>query len=210
MFDGPFLDPPLTSSTAESNDRAESHLALLRLNLRCFTAMLEQLSTELDDLMMNNHAGQLVEANALVSQLSPNAASLLPLLRIYSSWLRKNVAMIANLTDEASTGLHRNFWSAYARSLSVMAEVFPADFLPSLPYMLEEDVDTIGFQPIHCGANQSIWYDGDKIRTPWHEIQAAERVISTEMVFRIRGFLVTGLELAFNQVCSSVIFWGYC
>lgn len=69
--------------------------------------------------------------------------------------------------------------------------------------MLEEDVDTVGFRPLHCEANRGIWYDGDKQRTTWHESQEIPRLAFKELLFRIRGILVTGLELAFDAVHFS-------
>jgi len=102
--------------------------------------------------------------------------------------------------DNISTTLLEKFWSAYAKSLSLMAEAFPTDSLPDLSYMLEEDVDTLGFEPVQCDANRGIWYEGDKLKAPWHE-PSNEQAPAAEMLFRIRGILVAGLELSFDSVC---------
>lgn len=165
--------------------------------------MLELLRNDLSDLLMRGYPGQKVEADALAMQLSSSTAVVLPHLRIYNAWLRKNVSFIATLTDEASVRVHQQFWYTYSQCLTVMAEVFPADALPDLPYLLEEDVDTIGFQPLHCDATRSIWYNDGKLRTPWHASSGTSRPTSAEVLFRIRGILVTGLELAFDSVRSG-------
>lgn len=178
----------------------ESYLALLRLNLRTFVALLEQLRNELDDLLMRGAAGQTDEANAVIRKLSVRTVGNLPQLRIYTAWLRKNIVVLTSMGDNISTTLLEKFWSAYAKSLSLMAEAFPTDSLPDLSYMLEEDVDTLGFEPVQCDANRGIWYEGDKLKAPWHE-PSNEQAPAAEMLFRIRGILVAGLELSFDSVC---------
>jgi len=128
----------------------------------------------------------------------------LPVLRLYSSWLYKNISVLANDIDPTFAPLQAELWSAFARNLSLINAKFAPDRLPSpLENMLDEDEDTIGFKALHCDENQYVWYNERGLRPRWHEMPPQQRSVGTEMLSRLRDLLTVGVALVVDQVSNS-------
>ena len=134
------------------------------------------------------------------------ARRILPALRQYSSWLVSNAALLVAEVGDTSLNVQiKELWKIYASTLTLLAATFPVSELPSIEYLLEEDVDTLGFKPF---TNDSTWkrYYHDERRekrdrkAKWNDCGVERHHPNVEMLGRIRDFLVDGLTLATNEV----------
>lgn len=175
----------------------QSYLFFLRLNIRTFNVLLHIFQEELAELL-NKH-DNVTDRNpqSSVPQTTTKMERILPALRLYTLWLRKNVAVVACSVDSALGILQQKFWISFAQCLSLTAEVFPAETLSEVSRMFEEDVDTIGFKPLQCDQNKDVWVEA---KLGQHETFESGRDMSREMLARVRDLLVTGLKLAFDEV----------
>jgi protein SMG7 len=84
----------------------------------------------------------------------------LPALRIASKWTRANIAYLHETTERVAVPRQRDresilvrtikdAWLSLTKFAQVVHENFPLASLPTLTGALEEDVDLIGFLPIH-------------------------------------------------------------
>ena len=121
----------------------------------------------------------------------------LPGLRLYSSWFTKNWAILAaEIADESLRASIQELWRCYADMLTTLATLFPAELLPSIDYMLEEDAEAIGFKPLMSKLTRWIWYTGQDLRPRFSDSKVERSHPNDEMLVRIRDLLVNGLELA--------------
>ena len=135
------------------------------------------------------------------------ARRILPALRQYSSWLISNAALlVAEVGDTPLNVQIKELWKIYASTLTLLATTFPVSELPSIGYLLEEDVDTLGFKPF---TNDRTWkrYFRDQKRDTrnrkpkWNDRGVERHHPNVEMLGRIRDFLIDGLTLATDEVC---------
>jgi len=184
-----------------SEDATQSYLCFLRLNIRTFLTLLLALEDELKTCKIG-----IANQQPLSDCVTPIMQRVLPALRLYSSWLFKNISVLANDVDPTFAPLQAELWSAFARSLSLINAKFAPDRLPApLDYMLDEDEDTIGFKALHCDENQYIWYNESGLRPKWHDMPVQEREIGTEMLSRLRDLLTVGVALVVDRVSGILI-----
>lgn len=183
----------------------KAYFKFLRLNLKTLSTLLQTFRSELDSLS----DGKDVKAkdSGVSQQLSDRISSvsrrILPALRLYSSWLlRYWVVLNANVADTISEDEVRELWRAYAGVLTVLAAAFPADVLPEEDYLLEEDVDTIGFQPLICEQTEKVWYSNGMLKNKYYDVGVERNHPSKETMMRIRDLLVDGLTLTQDEVSS--------
>jgi len=176
----------------------QSYLFFLRLNIRTHLTLLRVFATELGKIRSKE-----VKPESLGTLVTPSMQRILPVLRLYSSWLSRNADVLSNNIDVNLQPLQAKFWTCYAQVLSMINATFPPQHLPQpLAYMLSEDEDTIGLIALHCDENRAVWFDGTELRTKWHEVPTQHRNGSTEMLARIRDLLAVGVGFAVNEVCS--------
>lgn len=139
------------------------------------------------------------------------ARRVLPALRQYSSWLVSNAALLVAEVGDTSLNVQiKELWKIYASTLTLLATTFPVSELPRIEYLLEEDVDTLGFKPF---TNDRTWkrYFQDqnretRTRKPkWNDRGVERQHPNVEMLGRIRDFLVDGLTLATDEVCENLL-----
>lgn len=147
-------------------------------------------------LHQNEYA--LVQSTATGQGLSPVIRRVLPVLRLYSSWLTKSSAL-AN-SDFVRDDLKADFWASLAEALSAITSTFSTDQLPNLDHLLEEDEETVKFLPLCSSEDNNFWYLDGSLRATWHEKTEQERDLNKEMLFRMKDFLVVGLTLAVESV----------
>lgn len=130
--------------------------------------------------------------------LSPVVRRILPIIRLYSSWISKSSALLDSnfVRDE----LKADLWNSLGRALSVVTATFPTDQLPNIEHLLDEDEETIAFQPLSSNENTNVWYLEGSLREKWHEATEKPRDTTKEMLFRMKEFLVVGLTLAVQSV----------
>lgn len=171
----------------------------LRLNVKTFFILLQILQPELDRLSEGNDVKhQNVErATQLSDKITAVARRILPGLRLYSTWFTRYWKVLnANIADTINTVDVQELWKAYAATLSLLASSFPVDQLPKEVYMLEEDTDTIGFEPLIHPDTMKVWYNGDKMKPKWTELERNHP--NVEMLMRVKDLLIDGLLLVQN------------
>ena len=138
---------------------------------------------------------------ALSAKLSMVTKTLLPVVRIYSIWLVVNWAVFTAGLVQSTLGLYiDDFWFTYAQTLSSLAAKFPTKNISKFDYMLEEDVETISFVPLVKDKTTKIWMANNGPRQKFSD-KGVERLHSDiEMLGRIRGLLVDGLQIVVQDV----------
>lgn len=199
-----FADDIFREDAPGSKENYQSFFFFLRLNVKTFVSLLQILQTELDRLVTNKNRLHDNNGNSKATEkLTPTTRRVLPGLRNYSSWLMSNSALlVARVGDECLNVQIKEMWRTYANTLTLLAAMFPAVELPSNGYLLEEDVDTLGFKPFTVERVRGRYQtDGGQRKPRCYDTGVNRRDEDTEMLGRIRDILTDGLELVVNQVC---------
>ena len=152
---------------------------------------LERLSEGLDVTQNGDRMPQLSDKITVV------ARRVLPGLRLYSTWFARIWRVLsADIADTLTQVEVQELWRSYAQTLTLLASSFPAQDLPNDSYMLEEDTDTIGFQPLISPETTKLWYDDQGMKQKWTDLERNHPNI--EMLMRVRDLLVDGLILTQN------------
>lgn len=171
----------------------------LRLNVKTFFILLQVLQPELDRLSEGNDVKHQNGDRAvqLSDKITAVARRILPGLRLYSTWFTRYWKVLnANIADTLNTVDVQELWKAYAATLSLLASSFPVDQLPPEDYMLEEDTDTIGFEPLIHPDTMKVWYNGDKLKPKWTDLERNHP--NVEMLMRVKDLLIDGLLFVQN------------
>ncbi|KAH9870013.1 hypothetical protein J1614_006935 [Plenodomus biglobosus] len=170
----------------------------LRLNVKTFFILLQLLQPELDRLSEGDDVRQNGErATHLSDKITAVARRILPGLRLYSTWFSRYWQVLnANIADTLTTVDVQELWKAYAATLTLLASSFPVDQLPQESYMLEEDTETIGFQPLISPDTMKLWYDGGVMKQKWTDLERNHP--NVEMLMRVKDLLIDGLLLTQN------------
>ncbi|KAF2719727.1 hypothetical protein K431DRAFT_295862 [Polychaeton citri CBS 116435] len=191
-----FKDEP----TAQSQ---QSFFFLFRMNIKTFTTLLELFYDDLREVYST-----LVDEDAdgdevvLASRLEPTACRTLPGLRLYTSWMVLNTKLVCGLADDPFlSGAIEQLWRAFAKTLSLTAGAFSIwdlEELPEITYLLEEDVEALGFKPFMSEELAPIWHDNTSAapRKPFSDINVERLSAGNEMLGRVRDFLSAGLNFA--------------
>jgi hypothetical protein len=178
---------------------SRAYFYYLRLNVKTFFTLLQILQSELERLsegydVTKNRDG----APQLSDKITVVARRVLPGLRLYSTWFSRYWHVLnANVAETLTTVEVQELWKAYAATLTLLASSFPADQLPNDNYMLEEDTETIGFQPLISPETMKLWYVDETMKQKWTDLERNHPNI--EMLMRVRDFLVDGLYLTQND-----------
>ena len=199
----------------QSTEAFQAYFFFVRLNVKTFITLLRLLQAELEKALESE--GQVEDFAENVTEVKRDGRSerilavirrVLPGLRHYSSWLLPNTAiLVAEEVQKASKAQMQDMWRAYARCLTLLATSFQVQTLPVVEYLLEEDEDTLGFRPFQSLNNASLRrYGSDStIRKPrMHDAGIERQHPNAEMLFRVRDFLVDGVELALADVRLSL------
>jgi hypothetical protein len=183
------------TSPPGTDDFLQSYLFFLRLNIRAFLTLLTVFETELE----NCEAGA-YDQTTLNKLLTPCMQRALPVLRLYTAWLYKNIIVLGVDIDATFAPLQAELWTLYARTLTLINEKFPPQYLPQPhPFMFGEDEETVGFDALHCAETRNVWYD-DKILKPMsHDMPNKPKDPSIEMLLRMRDLLFIGVRLAHEE-----------
>lgn len=170
-----------------------------RLNAKTFFTLLQILQSELerlsdgDDVTQNgDHVPQLSD------KITAVARRVLPGLRLYSTWLFRYWKVLeSNMTQTLTRVEVQELWKAYAATLTLLASSFPPGQLPADNYMLDEDIETLGFQPLVSPETMKVWYDGAVLKKKATELERNHPNI--EMLMRVRDLMVDGLHLVQDE-----------
>ena len=176
-----------------------TYFYFLRLNVKTFFILLQVLQPELerlseaDDVTLQNGD----TARQLSDKITAVARRILPGLRLYSTWFARYWQVLnANIADTLTTVDVQELWKAYAATLTLLTSSFPVDQLPQENYMLEEDTDTLGFQPLVSPDTMKVWYNGEVLKPKWSDVERNHP--NVEMLMRIKDLLIDGLLLTQN------------
>lgn len=138
------------------------------------------------------------------------ARRILPALRHYSSWLLTVSSLLVAYKEEKDTPLSvqiAEFWRVYANTLTLLAFSFEVVNLPDVDYLLEEDEESLGFAPLDQEATSRRYMDGANRRKPRMNDEGVERSHpNIEMLYRIREFVIDGLDLVVGNVRDIFLF----
>lgn len=126
----------------------------------------------------------------------------LPSLRQYSVWLVTRAQLLVDL-DTGATRLHiHEMWKVYADILAQLANIFPPSDITPIQYLLEEDENTIGFNPLRSPqlplASNLYSLDSGKLKSRTTDLGTARHHPNVEMRGRIRDIIICGLVLQDN------------
>lgn len=174
----------------------------MRINLRTYTTLLEILQ---DDLVKVTRATAEMGEVELTNKILVASGRVLPALRVYSCWLYQNYQLLLGLKSDPTLATPiESFWKSYGRTLDLVASnfsIWELETYSPVPYMLEEDVGTLGFEPL-------IDRSGGKANKVWKLMPSgitkprfSDRDITRfspaeEMLCRVYGFLEDGLYFA--------------
>ncbi|KAF2757120.1 hypothetical protein EJ05DRAFT_56280 [Pseudovirgaria hyperparasitica] len=186
----------------------KAYFLFLRLNVKTFFTLLQTLQSELErlnegsgrqDVKSHNSSGQ----QRLSDRITVVAKRILPAVRLYSVWFRRNWAIletrIADFSNSTLTEVDvRELFKAYTSTLTLLTSAFPVEELPGAAedYLLEEDADTIGYAPLISTKTSRNWYKNDELKKKWSDSGVERHHPNQEMLTRIRDLLIDGLELA--------------
>ena len=174
------------------------------MNIRTFFTLLQILQPELEPFVgKEGITGVDGSASNGSDKITAVARRVLPGLRHYSSWLTiRAKLLVAQVGESSLTVQMKELWKTYANSLTLLASTFPAQDLPAIDYLLEEDEDTLGFKPMENENTVSRYYDDESgTRKPkYHDHGIARHHPNVEMLGRIRDLLRDGLKLQLDEV----------
>lgn len=178
-----------------------SFLFYLRLNLKTFTTLLNLFCKDLQNLLR----GMVKHDHPLIFKLTEICCRLLPQLRVYNNWLFTMVEMLHGVANyEFVAESVAEFWPVYGRTIDVICQAFPIwDFedMTVVEYLLEEDVETLGFLPLLSDImpqTRRTWFnEATGNRKPRHyDPGVVCLTVNEEMLYRMYDFMAGGLNIA--------------
>lgn len=204
-----FASEQLRDGHTEPNN-LRSYFYFLRLNVKTFFILLQILQPELERLTGEDvNEGEDDRSQYLSDKVTAVARRILPGLRLYSAWFMNTwhilSADIEGFEGSVSKVEVQEMWRAYAETLTLLVSAFEPGRLPMEQYMLEEDVETIGFQPLITDTTKKIWYHGEELKPKWSDEGLERNHPNVEMLMRIRDFLVDGLQLTQDEAAPLAL-----
>ncbi|KAF2229699.1 hypothetical protein EV356DRAFT_520678 [Viridothelium virens] len=169
----------------------QSHPIFSHYNLRFCTILFDAF---FDEFMNTQESLDSSYIHSLwAEKLSKHAQYLLHPIRIHSLWLVTNCESLrGNRKDKYTT---RNAWRSYAKILTLLANEFPLEELPTVDYLLEEDEETLGLSSLLSEETSRIWKNGSRYKSRMRE-ELTKLTPEIESLARIRDLLIDGLGLA--------------
>ena len=180
------------AKNASRHATSHSFISFLRLNVATFTTLHQVFQPELERAV-----GERTATEDDVENLTAIGRRMLPSLRLYSTWLQVNHQTLVNQhAGTAISVLIKQLWQTYANTLSLLAATFSMKNVPVLDYLLEEDDDTLGFEPFSQvnGSMTVNWRD--QLRGEQDHVHPNEEVLA-----RIHFLLEDGRKLCLKEVC---------
>ncbi|CAI6336548.1 unnamed protein product [Periconia digitata] len=176
----------------------KTYFYFLRLNVKTFFTLLQVIQPELERLSEGYDVTKHGDREPQLSdKITVVARRVLPGLRLYSTWFARFWPVLqANLADTLTKVEVQELWRSYAETLTLLASSFPVDQLPEDSYLLDEDVETIGFEPLICDETLKVWYSNGELKPKGADLERNHPNI--EMLMRVRDLLVDGLILTQN------------
>lgn len=152
---------------------------------------------ELQRLAKTSTTGTAIDDERSIS-VTPVTRRILPHLRLYSSWLLSKAEYL--LASETLKVQMREFWLVYAEALSLLAATYSLRDMPELQYLLDEDLDTLGFSPFSDLVQRKLFYAQGQMKPAHDEIRFGPRSPEIETLYRIKCLVTDGLILCRGEV----------
>ncbi|KAI1836184.1 hypothetical protein DTO006G1_1259 [Penicillium roqueforti] len=179
----------------------EARVFFQRINVKTFFTLLQILLVELERTVSFEDPNSKDEM-PIPDKVSVVARRILPALRHYSSWLLTNSKSLVEQKEEKDSALSiqiKEFWKIYAGTLSLLASSFDVVSLPEVDYLLEEDEESLGFAPLDQDATSRRYVGSrDQPKPRMHDLGIERSHPNMEMLYRIREFVIDGLDLVVN------------
>jgi hypothetical protein len=173
-----------------------SQLFFRRLNVKTFFTLLQVLLAELECSAVANESAKVTVV----------AQCILPSLRHYSSWLLANSGSLVSETKDTQLYVQiKEFWKIYANTLTLLTSTFDVAGLPELDYLLDEDEDTLGFGPFVNEITLRRYVNEQGCLKPRSYDVVKRCHHDVEMLFRIREFVIDGLDLVVHEVPNPAL-----
>ncbi|GAM34891.1 hypothetical protein TCE0_015r02774 [Talaromyces pinophilus] len=187
----------LAKDRSKSEPTHNAQLFFQRINVKTFFTLLQILLGELERFATEDSDSK--ESQHGSEKVTVVARRVLPALRNYSSWLATNCGSLIAQKEDNDTVLSvqvQEFWKIYANTLTLLASTFDVPRLLEVEYLLEEDEETLGFKPLINEATSRRYQTNKGTTKPRMLDPGIERNHpNIEMLFRIREFVVDGLDL---------------
>ena len=179
----------------------KAYLFYLEINIMFFRSLLSLLSDELDNSAFNQTERKAMTELEVAAFLTPVTKVLLPALRLYSTWFKKNwVYLTARMAESTLSSQISELWCIYARVLSLLASLYPKKHVPDVDYMLEEEVDIIGFIPLFPDKMIEMSRNETAQRAKFSDKGVERLSPDIEMLSRIRELIVDGVQISNESV----------
>ncbi|KAL2001059.1 hypothetical protein VTN02DRAFT_2296 [Thermoascus thermophilus] len=192
-------------SNGESTHNAR--LFFRRINVKTFFTLLQILLAELERIATEDPGNK--ESKNGSDKVTVVSRRILPALRHYSAWLLSNSSTLVAEKEEKDTLLFvqiKEFWKIYANTLTLLASTFDVVHLPEVDYLLEEDEETLGFGPFANEATSRRYVDANNKQKPrMHDPGVERNHPNIEMLYRIREFVIDGLDLVVSKKIPVVL-----
>lgn len=193
-------DPDYLLSDQKQDDSTciRSFEILQHFNISTFFMLLKLLLDELQQLAKNPDKS-IERTPKGLSQISPVSRRILPHLRVYSGWFLSTVHL---LLANKSLGVQvRELWQVYAEALTLLTQTFSIRDIQDIPYLLEEDQDTVAFTAFSQFLRGQRFQDpSDQAKPSYSEVAFGQRSIEKEMLYRIKGLVKDGMYLCRREV----------
>lgn len=201
----------LAHQLIETTEESVSNACLFfqQINVKTFFTLLQILSTEVERFAVEDPNGR--DARVGADRVTVVARRILPVLRHYSSWLltvRDSLVAYKEKDTPLSVQI-TEFWKIYANTLTLLASTFDVVSLPEVDYLLEEDEETLGFAPLIKSVTSRRYLDRNgQQKRRMHDVGVERSHPNIEMLYRIREFVIDGLDLVVNNVRAAAKFYG--
>lgn len=190
-------------STEESVSNAR--MFFQRINVKTFFTLLQILLVELERFAGEDSSNSSKDSKNGPDKVTVVARRILPALRHYSSWLLTTSDYLVSPKEEQDSSLTiqiQEFWKIYAGTLTLLASTFDVVHLPEIDYLLEEDEESLGFAPLDQAATSRRYVGmSDQLKPRMNDPGVERSHPNMEMLYRIREFVIDGLDLVVRNVC---------
>jgi hypothetical protein len=201
-----YINTDIPRADPDKQQNQQSFFYFFRFNISTFTSLCRLFYNELKARLL-----ELQDDDAeLAVKITPALRRILPSLCLYNMWLISMVHMVVGLASEPFLAPSiAQFWPCYARAIDLIAQGFPIwdlEDTDDVSYMLEEDVDTIEFQPLMDAKTMKIWQDKKTglLKRKFTDADVVKSSQDDEMLQRIKNFLSDGLYLTMMMTLPFV------
>lgn len=193
-----------------SVDASASCQYILRLNIRWVLVLSRLLHSELQEFIKtappgedDTHQNEDAKTAKVVSKFSAFMENILPLIRIYMTWLYIYRADVVDYQDHLGPYVF-DMYRALAQSLSLVAKVFSGEQMSASPYLLEEDVIALGMKPFADPSLPSVCRihylpEENTFKPHWEDCGLSKGTAEQEMRSRVFELMHVGFSFAFDE-----------